>query len=75
MGEIRKAKIKTIRPTSEIGSSLMTVREVAHFLAISECSVYTMAGRGEIPSVTIGKARRFKLADLEKFVEMNRQAA
>jgi len=73
MGKIRKAKIKTIRPASEIGNSLMTVREAAHLLSVSECTVYTMAGRGEIPSVTIGKARRFKLSDLEQFIEMNRQ--
>ena len=53
----------------------MTVREAAHLLQLSECSVYQLAGLGQLPSVKIGKARRFLLEDVQAFITSNRQQA
>lgn len=43
---------------------LMTVKEVADKLSVSQNTVYRMAERRELPSVKIGKAVRFKPKDL-----------
>lgn len=48
---------------------LWTVREVATFLQISEDRAGLMARRGEIPSHKIGHARRYRPAEIERYVD------
>lgn len=39
---------------------IMTVREVALYLRLSQAKVYRLARAGEIPAMQIGKAWRFR---------------
>ena len=41
-------------------SGIMTVREVARYLRMSEAKVYRMVNNGQIPSFRLGKSWRFK---------------
>jgi len=50
----------------------MTVKEAAHFLNISVCTLYGWAWQRRIPFVKVGRALRFDKADLERFVRANR---
>ena len=47
---------------------LLTARETARELRLSERQVRRMMASGELPSVTIGRARRIRRADLRAFV-------
>ena len=54
---------------------LMTVREAANYLAISVSTLYGWAWQRKVPFVKVGRALRFDLSDLEKFVRSNRVEA
>jgi excisionase family DNA binding protein len=57
---------------------LLSVEEVARILSVSTAWVYDHADRKRplIPSVRLGKAVRFRPADIEQFIrEMTRHAA
>jgi len=47
----------------------MTAAEVAEYLQIPVRSVHEYAARGELPSVRIGRHRRFSRAAVEAVVE------
>lgn len=52
---------------------LVTVREAAQRLAVSERTLFTLTAAGELPAVRIGRAVRYSVAALEKFIA-DRQA-
>ena len=54
---------------------LVTVEEAAQRLAVSRSYLYLLLRRGVLPSVTIGRARRVAVADLEVFVDHLRETA
>lgn len=47
---------------------LLTIPEVCAALVISRDAVYELLHSGRLPSVTIGRLRRIRVADLERFV-------
>jgi len=49
-------------------TGLVTVAEASQYLALSKCRIYEMSSLGTLPSVKIGKSKRFRLTDLEQFV-------
>jgi len=53
---------------------LLTIDEAAKALSLSKATVYRLAQRGLLKTVTVGRARRIALADLEAFVEQLRRA-
>ncbi len=48
---------------------LLTTREAAHVLGLGVRTVEAMVSDGRLPSVTEGRARRIRTADLEMYVE------
>lgn len=48
---------------------LVDARTVAEHLGVSPQLIYHLAGRGEIPSYHIGRLVRFKLTDVERWLE------
>ena len=56
-------------------NGLITTEEAASILLMCVPKVYTEASRGRIPSFKIGRSRRFKVADLENFIESQRTQA
>jgi transcriptional repressor of dcmA and dcmR len=55
--------------------SLMTVKEVAAFLNVAEVTVRRMTARGDLPCYRVGNRheRRFRLRDLEVYLERRRE--
>jgi excisionase family DNA binding protein len=53
-------------------SGLITVQEAAKFLAVSTSTLYGWVYLRRIPFVKVGRALRFELPELQKFVQSNR---
>lgn len=48
---------------------LVDVREVARMLGVSSRTVWTLTSDGVIPSVRVGRCRRYQLAEVERYVQ------
>jgi excisionase family DNA binding protein len=48
---------------------LLKPREAAEFLQVSERTLWTMSKTGGLPRVQIGRAVRYDLADLNRWIE------
>jgi excisionase family DNA binding protein len=55
----------------EIGRRLLKVGEAARFLGLTVDTVYKKARLREVPSVKVGRALRFDIKALERFVEQH----
>jgi excisionase family DNA binding protein len=55
----------------EIGRRLLKVGEAARFLGLTVDTVYKKARLREVPSVKVGRALRFDIRALERFVEQH----
>jgi len=53
-------------------SRLITVQDAAKFLAVSTSTLYGWVYQRRIPFVKVGRALRFELAELQKFIQANR---
>ena len=62
----------TFEEQSAIKTRLMTAREAARFLSISERTLWTLSNVGDLPRVLIGRAVRYDAADLEVFINTNK---
>lgn len=51
---------------------LLTAEEVAERLAMTEARIYEMARTGELPSVLIGRLRRFEPEAIARWIEARR---
>jgi len=54
---------------------LLTVGEAAQVLAVSVSTLYGWAWQRRISFVKVGRALRFDMSDLEKFIQANRVQA
>jgi excisionase family DNA binding protein len=61
--------IKTHQQEIKTRPGLITIEEAAAFLLWSTAKIYTEAKAGRLPSYKIGRNRRFKIQDLESWVE------
>jgi excisionase family DNA binding protein len=57
-------------PTSELPEQLLTAKQVAPWLQISENQVYRLAVLGQLPSRMIGGSRRFSRRALERYLDV-----
>ena len=53
---------------------VMTIREVAQYLRISEAKVYELARSGTIPALRIGKSWRFQKDLLKEWIRKGAEA-
>ena len=49
--------------------SVLTLRDVADMLKLSEKSIYRRAQRGEMPAFKVGGTWRFKRDDIDEWIE------
>lgn len=47
---------------------LLTAKELAQFLKLSESTIYKLASNGEIPGLKIGDSWRFDQQDIERMI-------
>jgi len=64
----------SIHSEGKNGLRLLTVQDAAQMLAVSVSTLYGWVWQRKIPFVKMGRALRFSLDDLEKFIEANRTA-
>lgn len=65
------AELKTI----EIVNGLLNMDEASSYLGIKKSTLYAFVMKRLIPVIKLGKLSRFKLQDLEAFIDKNRQEA
>jgi excisionase family DNA binding protein len=53
--------------------STMTISDVAKVLQLSNSTIYKYAGDGKIPSVKVGKSRRFLQDDIQSYLHALKQ--
>lgn len=53
-------------------TGLITVQDAAKFLAVSTSTLYGWVYQRRIPFVKVGRALRFELVELQKFIQSNR---
>jgi excisionase family DNA binding protein len=59
---------KTIEPM------LLTARQAARALSISERTLWSLTKSGQIPAVRIGRAVRYDPADLRRWINLSRDS-
>jgi excisionase family DNA binding protein len=60
-----------MRFNGEVGKRLLNVREAAQYLRLREDTVYKKARLRELPSVKVGRALRFDVVALNRYVEQH----
>jgi len=61
----------TTLATAHTSKRLISVREAAQYLSLEVDTVYKKARFRELPSVKVGRALRFDLRALERFVDQH----
>lgn len=64
-----------LKLVSDNSLKLLGMDEAAALLGIKKSTLYDMVMRRVVPVIKIGKLNRFKLSDLEAFINQNRQEA
>jgi excisionase family DNA binding protein len=54
---------------------LITAKELAQFLKLSESTIYKLASNGEIPGLRIGDSWRFDQQDIERMIRISKQGS
>jgi excisionase family DNA binding protein len=67
--------VKRLLMIEKMPTRLFTVQEAARYLAVSASTLYGWVWQRRISFVKVGRALRFDVRDLEKFVDENREAA
>ena len=55
-------------------SDIITIKEVAEYLKIKEQTVYALVAKGDIPGFKVGGSWRFDKADIDAWIEKQKQA-
>ena len=55
-----------------IGKRLLTPKEAAAYLGLKVDTVYKKARRRELPSVRVGRSRRFDVVALDRYIEQHK---
>jgi excisionase family DNA binding protein len=56
-----------------MSDTILTIREVAEFLRVTEKTIYRMASEKRIPAFKVGGSWRFDKADIEKWIQENKK--
>ena len=60
-----------VRFNETVGKRLLNVREAARYLGLEADTVYKKARLRELPCVKVGRALRFDVKALERYIEQN----
>lgn len=59
----------TVAMGSEKNSEILTVKEVADFLKVTERTIYRLAAAKQIPAFKVGGSWRFSQADITEWIK------
>ncbi len=54
---------------TEMQTDIMTIREVADYLKLTEKTAYRLAAEGKIPGFKVGGSWRFRRSEIEKWID------
>lgn len=57
------------RPLQAPAPLLVTSREAARMLSVSERTLWSLSARGELKAIKLGRAKRYSVAELVAFIE------
>jgi excisionase family DNA binding protein len=57
------------RPRPRSGGPLLTAEQVGELLGVPKSWVYEQSRRGRIPTVTLGRYRRYRREAIERWIE------
>lgn len=67
-GQLKRTK-KTVNSAHPFaGIRLVTVREVAEMLRLTDMTIYRMVDRGVLPAIRLGRSLRFDAAELREWL-------
>ncbi len=52
---------------------ILTLKEIAEYLKMSERTIYGYAQQGKLPGIKVGSAWRFRRSDIDQWLEYQRQ--
>jgi excisionase family DNA binding protein len=58
-----------------MSEDILTIRDVAEYLKVTEKTVYGLAQKGKIPGFKVGGQWRFKREDIDQWLEDGKEAA
>jgi len=58
-----------------MNSDVMTIREVAEYLKLTEKTAYRLAAEGKIPGFKVGGAWRFRKSEIDTWIEAKTKEA
>jgi excisionase family DNA binding protein len=58
-----------------MSDDILTIRDVAEYLKVTEKTVYGLAQKGIIPGFKVGGQWRFKREDIDQWIEDGKEAA
>lgn len=69
-----KASTEAQKPVTKferhgLPTAVLDVHEAAAYLAVDEQTVYRLVRRGELPHTRVGRALRFRVEDLDRYLE------
>lgn len=53
-------------------NEILTLKELAEYLKLTEKTAYRLAAEGKLPGFKVGGSWRFKLADIEAWIEIKK---
>lgn len=56
-------------------TDIMTIKEVAEYLKLTEKTAYRLAADGKIPGFKVGGAWRFRRSEIDEWIERKTQEA
>jgi excisionase family DNA binding protein len=65
------AEERRMRSNGAVGKRLLNVREAAQYLGLEVDTIYKKSRLRELPSVKVGRALRFDVEALDRFVEQH----
>lgn len=51
-------------------TEILTIREVAEYLKLNEKTTYRFVAEGKIPGFKVGGAWRFRMSEIERWIEL-----
>ena len=54
-----------------MNESVLTIKQIAGYLNVTERTIYNLLQRGELPGFKVGVAWRFRKEDIDRWIQKN----
>ena len=62
-------RMATIMPTSNSDGEILTIKQVADYLKVTERTIYRLAAAKQIPAFKVGGSWRFSRTDIDSWIK------